>query len=512
MSRDLSVRGEKVPFLALWLVVWLALNAAIAIGALRIVTPLSVTIFLVVQFLNLGISYGFVQWLLALLSAPRWPERLDSLSSYPRVAVLYTTCDDYLRPCLESLSHLRYPNHDVFVLDDSRSASYRSTVMETARSYGFRVIHRSDRAGFKAGSLNNWLSRFAGEYDYFVVVDADSVLPEDFIERIMQYAEHPSNRDVVVFQSKLAPWNTSDYLSLAATAILPITLRKTARLLNKYDYPVCWGHNAAYRIKQMEEIGGFNESFSSEDLALAIDIANSRYRCRLVDVLSFERFPGTFEEYARRSSRWARQTIQLLLYKNKGMLPLMTTAHLFMDAFGYIMPVLFAAGAVLAVWGGNSSLYDLVSAAPRLAGAPHLPIMLVLVCFYVASLLLDLPSAVMMKDVSVRKYFLALWLRILLSLYSLPPICKGLWEGLISRRPRFEPTGSETRGESKTMMHSLCLLCMSLFVLVLFLGVLRNPVVLFLNWFWIIPILTAPASVLWIHSYRLSAPQRRILT
>jgi len=499
--------GEKILFLVVWLVVWFALNMAIAVNALRTVTPISVTVFLMVQFLNLGISYGFVQWLFSLFSKPMWPQRLDSLSFHPRVAVLYTTCDDYLEPSLESLSRLRYPNYDVFVLDDSRTSWYRAAVMEAAEDYGFRVIHRTDREGFKAGALNKWLSLFAEEYDYFVIVDADSILPEDFIECMMLYAEHPNNGDIAVFQSKLAPWNTDDYLSIAVTGILPITLWKMDRLLNRYDYLVCWGHNALFRTKHIVDVGGFSESFSSEDLALAIDLANSGYRCCLVDVLSFEKFPRTFEEYARRGSRWARQAIQLLLYKNKGNLSLTTIVHLFMDVFGYIMPILFAIGAVLLVWSGNSSLHDLAFAVPQLSGAPNSAIMFSLVCFYVVSLFLDLPAAVLMKSMSIKQYFLARWLHVLLGFYSLAGICKGLWEGLVSRRPSFEPTGSSSFEANRIAIFNMLFMC--IFVLVLAGGILRNPAVIVLNWFWIIPILITPAGVVWIGAYRMRALCRR---
>jgi len=311
-----------------------------------------------------------------------------------------------------------------------------------------------------------------------------------------------------VFQSKLAPWNTDEYLSLSVTTTLPVTLRKISRLLNRYGYPACWGHNALYRIRDVRAVGGFDEAFSSEDLALAIDLAGRGRRCCLVDEESFERFPRSFEEYARRSSRWARQTIQLLLHKRKSALSLLTLAHLFMDAFGYVMPVLFAAGAVLVTWSSRSSLRDLASTS-QLAGSRGFPIMLGLMLFYVATLLVDLPEAVLVRRVTVWKYFHALWLRLLLSLYSLAPICRGVAKGLFSRRPRFEPTGEKLADGDEGDVRMGTLVGLIGLVSVVLLGVLRNPLVLVLNWFWIVPFLSAPICILWVSAHRLSEERRR---
>ena len=39
------------------------------------------------------------------------------------------------------------------------------------------------------------------------MLDSDSVVPRDFVSRMVAYAEHPSNSDVACFESVIVPWN-----------------------------------------------------------------------------------------------------------------------------------------------------------------------------------------------------------------------------------------------------------------------------------------------------------------
>jgi len=38
----------------------------------------------------------------------------------------------------------------------------------------------------RAGNLNNWL-KGRKDYDYFVVLDSDEIIPPDYIEKVLKY-------------------------------------------------------------------------------------------------------------------------------------------------------------------------------------------------------------------------------------------------------------------------------------------------------------------------------------
>src|SRR2546428_1013201 len=73
---------------------------------------------------------------------------------------------------------------------------------------GFRLLRRPNREAFKAGAINNWLRAYGSEYDYLVLLDADSALPPDWVGHALRYAEHPDNADLAIFQGMVNIWNT----------------------------------------------------------------------------------------------------------------------------------------------------------------------------------------------------------------------------------------------------------------------------------------------------------------
>jgi len=137
--------------------------------------------------MNIGVAYGLSELILSLRLAKRDPPKLERLECMPKVALLYATYNDVMPEILDALHNQSYSNCDIFVLDDSTDKRCGLIV----DACGFPVIRRSSRSGFKAGALNNWLSLYGRVYDCFIILDADSLIGQDFIEEMLRYAEHP---------------------------------------------------------------------------------------------------------------------------------------------------------------------------------------------------------------------------------------------------------------------------------------------------------------------------------
>ena len=102
------------------------------------------------------------------------------------VAVLYTTCNDFVEESALSCVNLEYRNFKMYILDDSSDVQMKSRIDRFAARYPdqVKVIRRADRRGFKAGNLNHALSRYVTE-PLFAIVDADEILPRDFLSRMV---------------------------------------------------------------------------------------------------------------------------------------------------------------------------------------------------------------------------------------------------------------------------------------------------------------------------------------
>lgn len=79
-----------------------------------------------------------------------------------------------------------YENFETIILDDSSKSEYLKRIDDFAERPGVTVVRRSDRAGFKAGNLNHYLQGRT-DYDYFVVLDSDEVIPENYIKEVLKY-------------------------------------------------------------------------------------------------------------------------------------------------------------------------------------------------------------------------------------------------------------------------------------------------------------------------------------
>src|SRR5437879_12541303 len=119
--------------------------------------------------------------LLSLFLPPYQLPVLDRLARQPKVAVIYATMNDVVPACVRAIRQA-YPC-DVYILDDSSDAAKRAIVDRLAVEMGFRLLRRPNREAFKAGAINNWLRADGSEYDYLVLLDADSALPPDWVGR-----------------------------------------------------------------------------------------------------------------------------------------------------------------------------------------------------------------------------------------------------------------------------------------------------------------------------------------
>ncbi len=487
------MEGKKL-FLLLFCLAFVILNICAGLVIVRWGRPASIGYFAVLEFLNLGIAYGLTEFILALVLRPTNLPQVDRLTEEPPVAILYVTYEDVLPECVASLAAQTYSNYKVFLLDDSVDERCKQRVDEVAERFGFQVVRRAQRGGFKAGAINRWLWRFGSEYKYFAVADADSLLGNTFLEQMVRYAEHPENARVALFQSKLVAWNKADVLPRITSYMSQLTLHKMDRLINRCGYLASWGHNNLYRAQVIVQLGGFDEAFSSEDLATGLNLLNAGYECRLVDLVSYESFPTTFASYASRSAKWARQTLQLEFYKtDTACVPFVTKFHMFMNSYGYGIHLFFIFGMILLTWGGRSTATDIRYAVAVLRRPESLGFLLLLAFYVTYFFLLNLPLAIRYR-VGVRRYIASTMISLFLGFYSAIPVLKGVVSAVLRKRV-FAVTAKGQAAESYWMRDVRHIGYLCLLGLAVGMGLIRNPVVILLNWFWLIPFLLSPFAV-----------------
>jgi cellulose synthase/poly-beta-1,6-N-acetylglucosamine synthase-like glycosyltransferase len=231
----------------------------------------------------------------------------------PAVAILYTTANDFVEASAASCVRQDYPSYTVYLLDDSSDAEYRAKVDAFAAEHPerVRVVRRADRRGFKAGNLNNGLATVATTEKYFALVDADEILPTDFLRCTVPTLEDDASIGFVQCNHRSNPESTSPLAKYMGVGI-DIHWRWYQPLRNRYGFVMLLGHGAVIRRECWEAAGGF-PTLVSEDLAFALAVRKLGWRGYFEEnVVCFEDFPETVRAFRVRHMKWTRGTCEFL--------------------------------------------------------------------------------------------------------------------------------------------------------------------------------------------------------
>ena len=231
----------------------------------------------------------------------------------PAVAILYTTCNDFVEASADSCVAQEYSNFMMYVLDDSSLPKFKQRVDAFAARYPerVRVVRRGDRSGYKAGNINNGLTQAAIQEPLFALVDADEILPPDFLSRLVPRLLADDSCGFVQANHQSNPRQASA-LGAAMGIGVDIHWRWYQPLRNQYGFVMLLGHGAVVRRSCWKQIGGF-PNVVSEDLAFALRIREHGWRGYFAeDVVCYEDFPATIRSFRVRHMKWTRGTCELL--------------------------------------------------------------------------------------------------------------------------------------------------------------------------------------------------------
>jgi len=323
-SLDLSTMRKDSLMFGLIVFLWLCAAfyftpriLALLIGPENILAKFSIILFALL--LNLFWFYGFYHLIIILFSYSKDTDNLgrsneDKRSdeqNNPSVALLYTTCNDFKEEAVLSCFNQDYSNFHTFILDDSNEKGYKRRIDDLALKYKGKitVIRRPDRKGYKAGNINYGLSKIKG-FEYFNISDADTILPKDYILRLLPYFNKPN----VAFVQARQELNPNQNSSFAQELGFQIGLHYDhyLRTKNTYGFVMFYGHGALMRYDIWKEIGGFPE-VATEDLAYSMKVRERGYFGVYVqDVVCYEDYPPTYQQYRRRNEKWIRGTAECL--------------------------------------------------------------------------------------------------------------------------------------------------------------------------------------------------------
>lgn len=236
-----------------------------------------------------------------------WREKYGNTADKKVVAV-YCTYNDFNAASLEACMHQDYPNTSYVILDDSTDPEYIRTIDNFAKEKGIEVVRRTDRSGFKAGNLNHYLQK--ADFDYFVILDSDEMIPDNFITRSLDYFAHYDNVGIVQ-ANHVATRNRNKFMRLFAIGV--DSHWPTYQTVKHYHgFLSLLGHGALISRECYEAAGGFPH-LVAEDLCMSIEARNKGYYVAFApDIVCEEEYPISYLAFKKRHSKWTQGNMEFI--------------------------------------------------------------------------------------------------------------------------------------------------------------------------------------------------------
>ena len=280
-----------------------------------------------------------------------------------------------IRAMLEDLD--RTPtdhSFELFVLSDRRDPEVvlaeQRMVASLRRRYPNRPIwyrHRPENTRYKAGNIEDWVTRHGAAYEAMLVLDADSVMTGPaMVELADTLAADPAAGLIQTIPRLAGGESLFARLQQFSNTVYGTTL---ARGLARWtgDEANYWGHNAILRTRAFAASAGlpqlsgpppFGGTVLSHDFIEAALLRRAGWRVRFVPAItgSYEATPETLIAHILRDRRWCQGNLQhLRMLFARGFHPV-SRMHLFQGAMAYCASVGWFALLILWVLHGAQAV------------------------------------------------------------------------------------------------------------------------------------------------------------
>ncbi len=244
------------------------------------------------------------------------PRAIGEFKELPKVTVQLPIYNEFyvVERLLKAVSALDYPREllQIQVLDDStdETRDISEARVKELKERGFKVelIHRSNRAGFKAGALETGLQSCEGEF--ILILDADFVPTTDLLKKTVHYFTDPG---VGMLQTRWGHLNRTYSLFTRVQAMFldgHLLLEQTARSRSGRFFNFN-GTAGLWRRACIESSGGWQHDTLTEDLDLSYRAQLKGWKfIFLSDLVTPAELPVDMNGFKSQQHRWTKGSVQ----------------------------------------------------------------------------------------------------------------------------------------------------------------------------------------------------------
>lgn len=260
--------------------------------------------------------YFVVFWISCLFQGIKDEEK--ELKTTPTVTVAIPAYNEEktIEETVTSVINLDYPKGklEILVINDGSTDDTEKIVQRMIKENKKSNIKRiNQKNSGKSVALNKAINMSKSEF--FVCLDADSMVKEDALKKMLPEFEDPDVAIVLPLMKVKDPKSMLEKIQWYEY-LINFFYKK---LMSKLDcVHVAPGPFSTYRKKILEKLGGFSEHNLTEDLEITFRVQKHHYK--VIQLLSTEVYtyaPRTFKAFYKQRNRWYKGTIfNLIDYKN----------------------------------------------------------------------------------------------------------------------------------------------------------------------------------------------------
>ncbi|KAL4301722.1 hypothetical protein GQ457_10G003190 [Hibiscus cannabinus] len=302
-------------------VTWLSVRADYIAPPIQALSKFCVALFLIQSADRLMLSLGCF-WIKYKKIKPRIERDLfdsddveGSAYEYPMVLVQIPMCNEreVYEQSISAVCQLDWPKDRLLiqVLDDSDVESIRCLIKAEVAKWnqkGVNIIyrHRLTRTGYKAGNLKSAMScEYVQAYEFVAIFDADFQPNSDFLKQTVPHFK--DNPELGLVQARWTFVNKDENLLTRLQNInlcfhFEVEQQVNGVFLNFFGFN---GTAGVWRIKALEESGGWLERTTVEDMDIAVRAHLNGWKfIFLNDVKVLCEVPESYEAYRKQQHRW----------------------------------------------------------------------------------------------------------------------------------------------------------------------------------------------------------------
>ncbi|XP_021299113.1 xyloglucan glycosyltransferase 4 [Herrania umbratica] len=247
---------------------------------------------------------------------------MEDGSSFPMVLVQIPMCNEreVYAQSIAAVCQLDWPKDRILiqVLDDSDDGNLQLLIKDEVslwREKGVNIIyrHRLIRTGYKAGNLKSAMAcDYVKDYEFVAIFDADFQPNPDFLKQTVPHFKGQPELGLV--QARWSFVNKDENLLTRLQNInlcfhFEVEQQVNGVFLNFFGFN---GTAGVWRIKALEESGGWLERTTVEDMDIAVRAHLNGWKfIFLNDVKVLCELPESYEAYKKQQHRWHSGPMQL---------------------------------------------------------------------------------------------------------------------------------------------------------------------------------------------------------